>query len=108
MQSIIPFHIVKLPSWQSQAQIATAYAGAKASRAVAAKPSVCVPKFRKAVADESTCATPSGKKSADIILKELAQRQLEVEQHRMPPPQGIPSPRHMPAPSLLIKDLSPT
>lgn len=32
--------------------------------------------------------TPSGKKSADIILKELAQRQLEVEQQRMPPPQG--------------------
>lgn len=75
----------------------TACAGAKAFSAVAAKPSVCVPEFRKAVADKSSCATPSGKKSADIILKELAQRQLEVEQQRMPPPQGTPSPKHMPA-----------
>ncbi|KAL3139995.1 hypothetical protein ABBQ38_004280 [Trebouxia sp. C0009 RCD-2024] len=62
--------------------------GAKASHGVPTKPAVCVPKFRKAVSAGSSVVAPCGKKSADIILKELAQRQLEVEQQRMPPPQG--------------------
>ena len=76
---------------QWQAWNATACVGSKVLGGLAAKPSVCVPKFRKAVSDKCSVGTPSGKRNADIIFKELAQRQLEVEQQRMPPPQGTPT-----------------
>ncbi|KAL3154104.1 hypothetical protein ABBQ32_013639 [Trebouxia sp. C0010 RCD-2024] len=62
--------------------------GATASHGLPKKAAVCVPKFRKALSAGGSVAAPGGKKSAEVIWKELAQRQLEVEQQRMPPPQG--------------------